>query len=497
VNLLVPDSRYNERLPYLHFPSRPSQPTDCLSSLLDFQISFFYIFDLSDFQTRFQQTRSRVTGSGSEGYPLLMDEARLMTSDGERFYTAGEIWSLPNAKDLDWRCLGSEKKFTPWAWEKRVPPFRVRAHFKALDGHDPNCRVGGLEALLTQTGTRLIQAQQGLTSLVPTLVEFPERRPVMEPGTSSDSIPGGETKAYLHDGQPDKCKQRPPHQRWARSLDTVSLCHSRMSIQAQKYFQLNVEGCDGGTYFDVFHPLYDLEPVEAAPIIHRSVVYGKLLFKRSLDFNDEFGPEIELLAGRRVRDSMQRKPAFKVRVDWRVWTARERTTFRKQFESQRLELQDKYYEAKRKGEAALPSMRVYFLGSQNSENPFMFFVDDLRKLCFVHRTLSDKATGEYAVIEEKRRKQNRTNALLDQQRKRGSPSTVWPEHPPPVQPIAATSARRWADLRPPSVAESALEGKPYRSLTSDRRPHDVQETPNPPLYPSPGIFRKVLRWLLG
>jgi hypothetical protein len=297
-------------------------------------------------------------------------------------WQADEIWQLRNADELDWECPDCNYVLRPVAWRPNEN-YAVRAHFRAPESHGANCNADGFEEVFGKAGTQTIEDERGVSDVIPSVVTFPEARDVVE-GPVSTGEGDRVKKQYISDPvKPPNQNDGKPRRRWAKTLYRICLVHARATPQARKRSSLQVAGCEGRSYFDVFEPLRDVAQEDPAPLLAEKIFFGSIKFKQDIDYNNVDGPTIELLVGRRQSMSFAKRPPYRIRVEWRGWRSEQRRLLCKRLEQKRQALSADYTDAVRTG-APKPSATLYFIGEQDSEDPFLFRVTDSRKIELVY-----------------------------------------------------------------------------------------------------------------
>lgn len=132
-------------------------------------------------------------------------------------------------------------------------------------------------------------------------------------------------------------------------------------------------GVSGYTYQYIFKRL-EKDKIIAYPKM--KIFYAAIYWKESLlSLEKEFG-EIVLSAGEWSKEKNKFNPPYKVHIHWENWSKAKREFVCKDIEEGRLEAMAAYKEGKKEEKGWL-----FFIGSQNSQDPTIFHVDDHRLIC--------------------------------------------------------------------------------------------------------------------
>jgi hypothetical protein len=299
-----------------------------------------------------------------------MDEGRIRGTD--QMWPAEQIWQLGDATAVSWCCVGCEAPLTPSAWRPENNHKRT-AHFEARNGHQPGCTVEGLEKLMGTSKRKTIKTKDDLPGPYPSAVRFVDRHQRI---AGEGEAVEGERDVYrpARDGGEDRPKN-PSHKRTVTTIRQI--CRFYHAFPQLRGLALDIPGCDGGTYFDIFHPLSN----DYDGIIERRILYAGIRFKDAPDYAREYlRIALNLSNSLVVKDEVTRRPVYLL-IDWHGWSPTQKGLFRNHFEDVRDNLGKKYKAARDAKSKNLPSATIFFVGSRISEDEFL--TDDHRKICLI------------------------------------------------------------------------------------------------------------------
>jgi hypothetical protein len=326
----------------------------------------------------------------------------------------------------------------------RVPHFYIKPRVK----HDDNCTVDGLDRLVEKARKQPISAEDKLLRHLPTTVAFRDH-------TTTSPDYGG-TSGAAGEREQDAWSDPPSETRWHRASATTiyRVCRAHASLsdgRLRETIRLDVEGCVGSNYRDVFHQLQNVPHHRTPPLLAGCIFYADLRLKQIPDYSNPNRLVLKLNRGRAVDDS---KSAcfYELIVDWNDWTPQLRESFGKELEAKRSESWKRFLDARKENKSYRTDLVLYFLGSQTEGNPFAFEVGDYRKLAL--------------IIEPKGlfRDDPRWGFVKPEPSASSSPIDDLPPFAPPME--DAKSQPVWVDDQPPVSREVATPSPSYAEAPS-------------------------------
>lgn len=297
-----------------------------------------------------------------------MDEGRIDGTD--QVWPADQIWQLGDASAVSWCCIGCNAILTPCAWRPEFN-YKIAAHFKARVGHEPDCRAEGVEKLIKEGGRKAIKTVSGLPGPYPASVRFVERH---ERLAVDDQAVEGVRDTYRPERGGDYGHQpRPEHRRTVTTIRLV--CRFYQAFPTLRGLALDIPGCDGRTYFDVFKPLSN----NYAGPVDGKICYAGIRFVDVPDYSAEILRISLNLKNIVTIDGATIGNRVYLLVDWREWSPTQKGLFRNHVEEVRQDLGKKYRMAKNK--TVFQSANIFFIGGRFSDNEFN--ADDHRKICLL------------------------------------------------------------------------------------------------------------------
>lgn len=340
-----------------------------------------------------------------------MDEAQLLPD--RHTFQASQASRLPDLKSRRWLCTGCSAVVYPKACDTKREFKRV-AHFALLPRtkHDEGCTADGFEKIVEGGEHKSIKTVDGLTGKIPTKVSFPDRPVVVPPGAGGS---GTGIKNVYHP-PPKGTSQEPGNAHRQTSTTIRKICRLHAVIpdaNTRKRLPLEVTGCDGSNYYDVFWQLQNIRHGQVPPVLANHVFYADLRFKHRPDYSNPKNLTLKLNRGFENDTSH----LYSVVLHWEEWRPEQRNAFSEGFEAQRLDFQEAYWAS----DYPKPSATLYFVGEQDQRDPLVFHVDDQRKIALIFQAKGMYKDAKY----QKTRNSDALNAGATDLRPR--PSAVGPD----------------------------------------------------------------------
>lgn len=307
----------------------------------------------------------------------FMQEALLLPE--RKPVQAFNVGNIEGWKGRIWSCIGCRAQVFPKACDPtkrfdRVAHFSLKPHAR----HEDDCTVDGLDRLVEKARRQPISAADKLLSGLPASVTF--RDHAVTPSGGGVAAGGGSNLwgAAVHQA---------PETRWHRasstSIDRVCRAHASLSDgRLRQAIVLDVEGCSGSNYRDIFHQLQNIPRSGTPPSVAGCIFYADLRLKQSPDYADPDRLVLKLNRGRAV-DDRESARFYELIIEWKNWTSQLRESFGKDLEAKRADSWKRFLAARNENRNYRTDLILYFLGSQVESDPFAFKVSDYRKLALI------------------------------------------------------------------------------------------------------------------
>ncbi len=303
-----------------------------------------------------------------------MDEARLLPD--LQTFLASQASRLPDLHSRKWLCTGCSAAVYPKACDpkrefKRVAYFALppKTH------HEKGCNAVGFEKIVEAGERKPIQKADGLTGKIPAKVIFPDRTVVVPPGEGGLGT-GTKNVYYPPPEGPFQDTGETVHRQTATTIRKISRLHAVIpDASTRKRLPLEVTGCNGSSYYDVFWQLQNIRDGQIPPVLADQVFYADLRFNHRPDYSNSKNLTLKLNRGLEKGTSH----LYSVVLHWEEWRPQQRSAFSEAFEAQRLDVQEAYWGS----DYPKPSAGLYFVGEQDRRDPLVFHVDDQRKLALI------------------------------------------------------------------------------------------------------------------
>ena len=293
---------------------------------------------------------------------------------------AVDVGTIEGWKARKWSCVGCSVQVFARACDPtqkfdRVPHFFIKHRAK----HDDNCTVDGLESLVKKARKEPISAEDKLLSYLPTTVTFRDHtRTSPDYGNTS-----GEPREQGRDASPHLPSETRWHRASATSIYRVCRAHASLSDgRLRETIRLDVKGCIGSNYRDVFHQLQLVPHDGTPPPVAGCIFYADLRLKQSPQYSNPKRLLLRLNRGRAVGDSESAR-FYELVIDWKDWTPQLRESFGNELEAKRSESWKRLLDTRKESKPYRTDLILYFLGSQVEGDPFAFEVSDYRKVALI------------------------------------------------------------------------------------------------------------------
>lgn len=289
-----------------------------------------------------------------------MDSAR--DSITKKIVDAEQLELLLFVKMDGYICRSCDAMVTPCSYQTHN---KKRAYFSAKHGHKDDCDIDGEIELKARARHERIADLTGFSGMFPKKLVLRDERPVAadvsDGNISNDSA---RKKAGYNENNTEKKNH-------CRTTSTIrSICRIFIDFPFNRdLLPLTVPGVSGHTYQYIFKRLEKEKIIAYSKI---KIFYAPIQWTKSLFIENKYG-EIFLGYGEWSEKKLNRP--YKVQIHWENWSKAKREFVCKDIEEGRLEAMAAYKEGKKeKG-------WLFFIGSQNSQDPTIFHVDDHRLIC--------------------------------------------------------------------------------------------------------------------
>jgi hypothetical protein len=278
---------------------------------------------------------------------------------------AEQLWIIRPVDKTRYICRGCDITVTPSSYE---PHNKVRPYFSARKTqHQPDCDVDGEAKLVEQAKkTRVSTPLEGFPGAFPDKLQLRETRPVADNGNATSSPQASTGKPA---GSSGSVATGQKERRW--TAQTIRpLCKTFINYPFDRHLPLTIPGLRGTTYEQIF---WRLKQNEITRYRESRLFYVPISWSKPVQTDDEL--EIKLGAGEWQEKKLTRP--YRVRVQWKDWSAAKRNYTLKEIEVARQEAID----ANKSG--ASEKGWLFFLGRQDDADDSLFLVDDHRLICCV------------------------------------------------------------------------------------------------------------------
>lgn len=275
---------------------------------------------------------------------------------------AEQLWLINPVDHSRYECRGCGVPAIPCSYG---PENKVRPYFRAKEDHNPDCDVEGEVELVKRARKQRVSTLDGFPGRFPNRLVLRDTRPV----TASNGTLAGVSSAAGRRADPDSSGEARRDRHWA--AQTIrAICRSFLNYPYDRDRSLTVPGITANTYQSVFRSLKSDQIVQTS---EPRLFYAPISWKVPIADDDQM--EIQLSYGE-WKDRRLIRP-YRVRIDWRDWSAARRNYVSREMEIARLE----YMKAKRLG--GKEKGWLFFIGRQDENDPTLFHVDDHRLVCCV------------------------------------------------------------------------------------------------------------------
>lgn len=275
---------------------------------------------------------------------------------------AEQLWIINPVDPLGYECRGCGAQATPCSYR---PENKIRPHFRAKDGHNSGCDVEGELELVKRSSKQRISTREGFPGSFPNRLVLRDTRPV----AGSNGTPTAATSAGGRRTGSDSSGKARHDRRWA--AQTIRpICRTFLNYPYDRDLPLTVPGIAADTYQRVFRSLKRDQIIQYPEL---RLFYAPISWKVPIADNDQI--EIQLSYGEWKERTLIRP--YRVRIDWKAWSAAKRNYVSRDIEAARLE----YMTAKKRGDKK--KGWLFFIGRPDENDTTLFHVDDHRLVCCV------------------------------------------------------------------------------------------------------------------
>ncbi|SMQ95266.1 hypothetical protein [Xanthomonas fragariae] len=274
---------------------------------------------------------------------------------------AEQLWIMNSVNDSGYMCIGCIASVIPCSY---LPENKVRAHFKIKDKHETDCDIDGDERLVKRALKQRVTTKEGFPGRFPNRLVLRDARPVTgSNGSPAVSTASNGTIKNVSDVLSEARRER----RWA--ANTIRpICRTFINFPFDRDLSLAISGIAANTYQRIF---LCLNRDKVVKYNEPHIFYAPIAWKAPASDDNQI--EIQLSYGE-WKDRKLVNP-YRLRVNWKNWSAAKRNYISKDIEISRLEsIAAKNSDSKKKG-------WLFFIGRQDEEDLTLFHVDDHRLIC--------------------------------------------------------------------------------------------------------------------
>ena len=275
---------------------------------------------------------------------------------------AEQFWIINPVDPLGYECRGCGAQATPCSYR---PENKVRPYFSAKDGHNTGCDVEGEVELVKRARKQRVTTREGFPGSFPNRLVLRDTRAVVDPDGSPTAPEGDGGRRTGSNGSSETRRDR----HWA--AHTIRpICRTFINYPFDRDLPLAVPAVAADTYQRVFRSLKSDQVVQYP---EPRLFYAPVSWKAATADGEQLA--IQLSYGE-WKERILTRP-YRVRMDWKDWSAAKRNYVSREIETARLE----YMAAKKRGDKE--KGWLFFIGRQDESDPTLFHVDDHRLVCCV------------------------------------------------------------------------------------------------------------------
>jgi hypothetical protein len=356
------------------------------------------------------------------------------------------------------------------AWDERSKPWKVSPYFRQKlpsVPHVPNCYVHGLEELAARGRKERIQGEMGFPVPYPSKVIL-EPRPVEV--SIDDTDPDTVGKPGHPPGNPGLNNRRMHHQTH-RSIRAV--CQFYVDFPYDRDLPLEVQGCDGSTFNEVF---VRLGTGGDELIGSQRILYGEVKFKAQPNFDSDV-IVLELMSTVLAPDD--RECNRRVKIDMTGWGKPYKRYLRQQIAEMLDKAEDAHREIKKKKSenprysGKPPRPWIFFVGTESVFNQIDFDGGSAPSIAFIFCKMPKDT---YRAFRRPRH---------EPRPPRGVQPPMPPRRPAEPQPIIVPQPPALPQQPAVARANNAPARQPAAAPPANNAPTQPVRAPAPPAIPNP------------
>jgi hypothetical protein len=273
---------------------------------------------------------------------------------------AEQLWVLDFVDPLGYECRGCEALATPCSYR---PENKVRPYFSAKGGHKIGCNVEGEVELVKSAKKQSVTTREGFPGSFPNRLVLQDARLI---ASSNEALKTVISTKYRQADSGSSVKNQRQYQWTAETIRPI--CRTFINYPFDRYLPLSVPDIAAKTYSSVFRSLKSDQIIRYPQL---QFFYAPLSWTPPTINHDHL--EIQLSYGH--WENKKLTVPYQVKVNWKNWSIAKRNYVSREIEIARLES----IAAKKGGEKSKGFL--FFVGTQDENNPALFHIDDHRLIC--------------------------------------------------------------------------------------------------------------------
>lgn len=279
-----------------------------------------------------------------------------------------ELWTMDFVDSQGYICRGCTTQVFPASYDKKRNKKRPYFSLGPVNKHKSGCDVDGAEKIVKHATKERVGNPEGFPLPFPNKLNLMDERPVSS--SNATGLAGsldGRTRTRANDG----AMTGRHHGHTVKTIRPA--CRTFINFpHDREHLPLSIPDVPGDTYAKVFWYLGGKKPEHFK--VPRRLYYASIRWTVEPVLADTHC-ELTLNAGEWDEEKRAFKSLSRVHLNWSGWSQSRRDAFIREFEATREEAAEQA-----KSESKIKGW-VFFVGTQDSDEPGLFRVDDHRLIC--------------------------------------------------------------------------------------------------------------------
>ncbi len=281
---------------------------------------------------------------------------------------AEELWSMSTPDSDGYICRGCVTQVFPASYDKKRNKKRPYFSLGPVNKHKPGCDVDGEEKTVKRAKKERVGNPEGFPLPFPSRLTLSDVRPVTRGGTDQSE---GQASDRAESRTRTGVASNRHHGHTVKTIRPT--CRAFINFPYDReYLPLAIPDVPGDTYAKLFWYLGSKKPEHFKAPKH--LYYAAIRWKAEPVVTEMFC-ELMLNAGEWDEKKKGYDSLSQVRIDWSDWSQSRRDSLVRECEATRQEAAEQS-----RADRQIKGW-IFFIGTQDSDNPGMFYVDDHRLIC--------------------------------------------------------------------------------------------------------------------